>query len=209
MDWLATVPELTCLGSETAPTRRVAPRPNLFARMSNTVTGQSRGRSQFHIQFDFNHFVCRIHRSASQSVQRASSPYSRQGAGVPCAFRQDLEIDNGHTYTTALLYGCDYLHFGPGFTPHHDGSFASAPAALYSLSGFPSSGWGPTTRRLSSLDLLPPLLHLCMESKTAMELSSLGLCPVWSRPLSRSTLSPILLYKWRRLTKRHGCRSRP
>ncbi len=53
------------------------------------------------------------------------------------AVRQDL-INGNHTYTTALLFTYDYVHLGPGFTPHLDGTFASAP------SGTLLAKWLPT-----------------------------------------------------------------
>ncbi|TFK58673.1 hypothetical protein BDN72DRAFT_687683, partial [Pluteus cervinus] len=39
--------------------------------------------------------------------------------------RQDL-INGNHIYTTALLFSYDYVHYGPGFTPHLDGDFTTA-----------------------------------------------------------------------------------
>ncbi|KAL6702405.1 hypothetical protein ACN47E_002188 [Coniothyrium glycines] len=43
------------------------------------------------------------------------------------ALRQDL-VNHDHTYTMALLWTYDYVHLGPGFTPHLDGDFTSAPS---------------------------------------------------------------------------------
>ncbi|KPM39826.1 hypothetical protein AK830_g6732 [Neonectria ditissima] len=46
---------------------------------------------------------------------------------VAGAIRQDL-ANHDHTYTTCLLFVYDYIHLGPGFTPHLDGDFTSAPS---------------------------------------------------------------------------------
>ncbi|KAK7419301.1 hypothetical protein QQX98_003453 [Neonectria punicea] len=56
---------------------------------------------------------------------------------VAGAIRQDL-VNHDHTYTTCLLFVYDYVHLGPGFTPHLDGDFTSAP------SGQLVSNWAQT-----------------------------------------------------------------
>jgi hypothetical protein len=52
------------------------------------------------------------------------------------AVRQDL-INGDHHYTMALLFTYDYVHLGPGFTPHLDGAFASAPSGKLLTSWMP------------------------------------------------------------------------
>ncbi|TFK65127.1 hypothetical protein BDN72DRAFT_209785 [Pluteus cervinus] len=52
------------------------------------------------------------------------------------AIKQDLTNGN-HIYTTALLFSYDYVHYGPGFTPHLDGDFTT------SWSGKLLSNWLP------------------------------------------------------------------
>jgi hypothetical protein len=63
---------------------------------------------------------------------RIKSPHFVAGA-----IRQDL-INHDHTYTTCLLFVYDYVHIGPGFTPHLDAGFTSAP------SGQLVSSWSQT-----------------------------------------------------------------
>ncbi|KAH6880531.1 hypothetical protein B0T10DRAFT_609611 [Thelonectria olida] len=53
---------------------------------------------------------------------RLKSPHFVAGA-----IRQDL-ANHDHTYTTSLLFVYDYVHLGPGFTPHLDGEFTNAPS---------------------------------------------------------------------------------
>ena len=55
-------------------------------------------------------------------------------AGV---LRQDL-ANHDHTYTTYLLFAYDYVHLGPGFTPHLDGAFAAAPSGQLVAEWVPS-----------------------------------------------------------------------
>jgi hypothetical protein len=65
------------------------------------------------------------------------------------ALRQDM-IAQDHTYTTALLFAYDYVHLGPGFTPHLDGSLASAPSGKLLTSWVPILFAGLTSTQQAS-----------------------------------------------------------
>lgn len=105
---------------------------------------------------------------------------------IPAVFRQDLANYNDHTYTTALVFCYDWLHFGPGFTPHLDGSFQSAHSGTLLAKWATTLGMKSDHDKTDIKDLPLLLLHFSMESEIAPELSSLGLYPIWSVPWSRS-----------------------
>ena len=74
---------------------------------------------------------------------------------VAGALRQDL-TNHDHTYTTALLWAYDYVHLGPGFTPHLDGAFTSAPSGLllaHWAAGLFDDSLSPETRAKITLNV--------------------------------------------------------